>query len=141
VAIYPSSDPTETPIFQFDDPSGSSGLFIDVWDTHGVKPSTYYIGILGDYHGHDYGTITILPRDFSIQADVSEIYAGLPWTQSVTFTIYDHEGNPLANRPIEYVIKNNSTVVLSDTNPPSPVTTNADGRFSVTLPTCLDAGS
>ncbi len=113
-----------------------TGKFASVWDTHYDVPGVYYIGICGDDHGHDYGSITLQGKTFSMLSSLSEVYAGLPRTQLITFTVKNGD-TLVANAPIYYTIKNNSTVIANNVS----VSTDPTGEFVVTLPVDLNVGN
>ncbi len=136
MCLYNTSDNSvDTPIQSLGDTS-SNGLFAAVWDTTYDAPGTYYVGVCGLYHGHDYASITLKPQTFSIVSSVSEVYAGLPRTQNITFTVKNGT-NPVSSSVVYYTIKNNDTVIYDHVG----VSTDPEGKFTVVLPENLNAGN
>gem|GEM_PF-2713136 len=116
--------------------TSSNGLFAGVWSTTGHEPGTYYVGVCGLYHGHDYASVVLKPRTFSLTSNVSEVYAGLPRTQTIELTL-KNGSDPLGNASVYYTVKNNSTVIYNNVS----VSTDPNGVFSITLPVGLSTGN
>jgi len=115
--------------------TSDNGLFAGVWSTTGHEPGTYYVGVCGLYHGHDYASIVLKPRSFTLISNISEVYAGLPRTQTIELTLKNGD-ELLGNTSVYYTVKNNSTVIYNNVS----VSTDPTGKFSITLPVGLSTG-